>query len=75
MARGEENSYDLTPSWLPFDKDVYALSCCTNPDPQLQQIVDILARKQDKQNTADNSESIFWKQAFLNQVQISLIER
>ena len=56
MARGEECFYDLTPSWLPFDKDVYTLSCCTHPDPQLQQFVDKLARNQDKQDTADGSE-------------------
>ena len=58
MARGREYFLYLTLLWLPFDKDVYAISCFTNSDPQLQQIVDIFARKHDKQNTADNSEFI-----------------
>ena len=61
MAKGGEYFQDLTPTWLPFDKAVYTLSCSTNPDPQLQQVVDILARTQDNQKTADASESILMK--------------
>ena len=50
--------YDLTLLCLPFDKNAYTHFCSTILDPQLQQVVDILASNQRKADSTDASQLV-----------------
>ena len=56
MFRGEGFFHVLSPSWLPFDKDVYTSLCITISNSQFQQVVDIFATNQGREDITDASQ-------------------